>query len=79
MGVGVGVEVSQLSIAELESVAFEYALLGPFLGVVEADVNLADESIRKCDEDLVLGVVSSCSRMSLSNMLWTYQVCEQAV
>lgn len=51
---GMGVEVSQLSIAEVEGVAFKHALFGPSLCVIETDVNLSDDSIRKRDEDLVL-------------------------
>lgn len=74
MGIDVG--VSQLSVAELERVAFEQAIFGPFLGVIEADVNLPDDSIRKCDENLVLGLVSCYSSMWFSNVLRTDQICE---
>lgn len=55
--VDIDVKVSQLSVADLESVALEKAVPGPFLGIVEADVNLADESIRKGGKDLVLGLL----------------------
>lgn len=75
-------EVSQLSVAELESVALEQAVSGPFLGIGEADVKLADESIRKGGKNLVLELVSfsfPCSILSLSNVLWTDQIFEQAV
>lgn len=77
--VGVHVGVSKLSVAELERVAFEQAIFGPFLGIIEADVNLSDESIRKCDENLVLGPVSYHSSVSFSNVLRTDQIREQAV
>lgn len=52
------VEVSQVPVAELESVAFEQAFLGPLLGIGKTDVNLANVSIRKGGEDLVLKLVS---------------------
>lgn len=64
--VDVDVEVSQLGVAELESVAFEKAVFGPFLRVSEADVNLADKSIHKGGEDLVLELVSPCSKVLFS-------------
>ena len=41
------VDVSHLSVVELKSVPFEQAVSGPLLGIVEADVNLSDKSIRK--------------------------------
>ena len=79
---GINVDTSQLSVAELESVALEQAVSGPLLGIGEADVKLADESIRKGGENLVLELVRfsfSCSIMSFSNVLWTDQILEQAV
>lgn len=74
------VEVSQVPVAELESVAFEQTFLGPLLGIGEADVNLANASIRKGGKDLVLELVSLffCNGTSFSNVLWTDQICEQA-
>lgn len=72
-------EVSQFAVAELESVALEQAVFGPFLGIGEADINLADESMRKGGEDLVLGLVSFCASLPFSNMLRTDHICEQAV
>lgn len=57
---GVDTEIALLSVAELESETFEQAVFGPLLGVVEADVDLAEKSIGKRGEDLVLGLVSGC-------------------
>lgn len=57
---GVDTETLLLSVAELESETFEQAVFGPLLGVVEADVDLTEKSIRKRGKDLVLGLVSGC-------------------
>lgn len=56
-----GLDATQLSVAELDRVALEQTVFGPLIGVIEADVNLPDDSIRKCDENLVLGLVSCYS------------------
>lgn len=72
-------QVSRVSVAELESVALEQAVFGPFLGIGEADINLSEESIRQGGEDLVLRLVNICIIVPFSSVLWTDQISEQAV
>lgn len=67
------VELSQVPVAELESVAFEQTFLGPLLGIGKADVNLANVSIRKGGEDLVLKLVSFVSAMARRSQMCSGQ------